>query len=253
MRVRTVHWVILAMALTTLLGSPAQAAEPSQPGNVGGGASADPFDESNAIEPGEAALGESTGISIPGNPGDDLPVVPPKSSGGGVRPLRAVVCDKNESWIKSWSAVSSSNVITHAAGYIIPAGGSGRYTKSTEFQKQLTASVSFNGSVTIGSPIIRTGLEAQVGFDVSASGSKTTTSNTSVETTVTKSGTHIFFMGRRTAKGSFTGSRCNSDGTAIRSASGRMESYAIPYEGAVWCGENPKAGSFEAIAKKYCD
>jgi hypothetical protein len=253
MRVRTVNWVILATALTTLLGSPAEAVEPSPPGNVDAGVSAYPFDESNAIKPGEAALGETTGISVTGDPGNDLPVVPPIAPGGGIRPMKAVVCDKNESWIKSWSAVSSANVITHASGYIIPAGGSGRYTKSTEFQKQLAASVSFNGSLTISPPIIRQGLEAQVGFEVQGSGSMTTTNNTSVETTVTKSGTHIFFMGRRTAKGSFSGSRCNSDGTAIRSASGRMESYAIPYEGAVWCGENPKAGTFKAIAKKYCD
>jgi hypothetical protein len=42
-------------------------------------------------------------------------------------------------------------------------------------------------------------------------------------------------------------------GTAVTPANGTMISYAITYDGAVWCGENPPAGTFKAKAKIYCD
>jgi hypothetical protein len=250
MRIGPAFLVALATTSLVVAGS-ATAHAAADPGVVSAnGSTTDPFDESNAIDPGEEALGQAGDISLP----DDELVLPPRKSKDPIdRPNRAVVCDRNETWISSWQAVSSSNVITHASGYVVPAGGSGKYTRAAEFQLQLTASVSFTTELTIGTPIIKSGLEGKVGFTVAASGSTTSKNTTTVETTVTKPGTHIFFAGRRKAKGSFNAVKCNSDGTGTRSIIGKMESYAIPYEGAVWCGESPKAGSFKAVAKKYCD
>jgi hypothetical protein len=92
-----------------------------------------------------------------------------------------------------------------------------------------------------------------VGFSIQATGSVTSRTNVTIETSVTKPGTYIFFAGRRKAKGSFAGARCNADGSKVSSVTGRMESYATPYKGAVLCGESAKAGSWKFIAQKYCD
>jgi len=259
-RKRSVVFASLITAVVTAGGSvPAFAADnPSAAPTTS--SSADPFDEGNAVDPGSSVLNEgSTSSPEPETPTTDpttSPTTSPTSStrgSGTTDSLKPVICDNGDQWISSWKSTSASNVITHASGYIIPAGGSGKYTKSVEFQTQLSVSLSFSTESTISAKIVETGLEGKVGFNVASTGQMTTTKNTSVETSVTRSGTHIFFMGRRKATGSFVGGRCSDHGTRIDSVTGKMQSYAIPYEGAVWCGEKPSSGSFKFEAKKYCD
>lgn len=210
-------------------------------------------DEEPAVPVDDDVLDEGGELDVPDVADPVLPRPTKPSPDPIFTPDADTVCDPGTRWINDWSAVKQTNAITHASGHVVPEGGTGKVTKQAEFQTQLTASITYTSTARLSAKVVEVGLEGEVGHTLAAEGSVTSKKARSVEMSISRSGSHVFFNGRRKAKGSFNGGSCSGSGKTISRIAGKIESYAVPYDGAVWCGEKPKEGSFKWLAKKYCD
>ncbi|MEV6350788.1 hypothetical protein [Actinoplanes sp. NPDC051851] len=159
-----------------------------------------------------------------------------------------LVCDAN-SKSASFSTTSASNTITHVRYVSIPSGGSGSVTKSVTHVATITASVTFSASSTLTAKAVMGEFSDTVGVTLAASGETTTTTSESITVNVS-AGKYAFFAGERKFTGSWSGWKCNSNGTATTSiGKGSAVSFAVPAEGAASCSKSYGSSTFEYKAK----
>ncbi|MEV6601464.1 hypothetical protein AB0M36_32115 [Actinoplanes sp. NPDC051346] len=162
-----------------------------------------------------------------------------------------VICERGHQSARFVSKVKS-NVITHKKKVSIADGMTGSKSITTTVERSVSASVTFNQSTQISASVVIASLEGAIGLELASNLSQTSTNSQTFNMNFNKPGTYIVFDGVEKASGAWTGSKCNSNGTALVPVSGKATSWAIGHEGSINCASNYRAGSMQAKAKEYC-
>jgi hypothetical protein len=166
---------------------------------------------------------------------------------GVIAPQRPITCDPNTYTIH-FTRTGTTRTVTNARYISIPKGGSGTVTRSVQAVASITATVTFSSSATVSANVIIGELSGTVGVTLAASGSVTGTRSESVTVNVGP-GRYAFFRGVKKFSGTYSGWKCNNNGTATSPLSGTAISYAVPAEGAASCAGTYSPSSYEYKAK----
>jgi hypothetical protein len=166
---------------------------------------------------------------------------------GAIAPRRPIACDPNTYTIH-FDQTSSTRTVTNAQYISIPKGGSGTVTRSVQAVSSITASVTYSSSASISANIVIGELSGTVGLTLALSGSFTGTRSESVTVNVGP-GHYAFFRGVKKFRGTYSGWKCNSTGSAASRLGGTAVSYAVPAEGAASCGKTYSPSSYEYKAR----
>ena len=167
-----------------------------------------------------------------------------------MKPNVPIICDAGHTSI-GFDTTTSTRTITHDKYISVPAGGSVDVTSWIQKIATITAGVTYSRrAATVSASTVMASLSGTVGVSVAASGTATYQGTETVNYHM-GAGRYAVFHGDKKFTGSWSGSRCNSNGTQLSPLSGSAISWAVPGEGAASCRSTYSASSFEYKAKAY--
>ncbi|NYI43778.1 hypothetical protein BJ993_000858 [Nocardioides aromaticivorans] len=160
-------------------------------------------------------------------------------------------------------SATKAPVITHISTYAIGPGVRRTITKSVEKQTVITAAVTYSSKVNVEASVAAKVLVkggAEVNLQLQASGSHTSTTNSSVTeevaNTTSRNVQYVFYKGVSKASGRFQKRTCtyyyfpgkNYGYYRVRVKDGNWRSWAIGGSGAVQCGAGTSLGALAKAA-----